>query len=150
MSNTESVYGKYCDGRFPLPSEEDVIKLETRLGVSLPPEYRQYILNYNGGYFSDPTIVSTNPDCPEDGLSTLWGIHAPLPFAELGHDVINFDDNTPAQILPIGDTTRGNLLFIVTHPRDYGNVCMKIAFSSNAFFLAESLEEFFLLITEVE
>ena len=147
MSAIENIYSKFCDGRFPLPSEQEVFDLEQKLGIPLPPEYRRFILEYNGGYFSDPLIVLSDPDYRQDCLTTLWGIHAPLPFAELGHDVDLFDDNDPPEILPIGYTIMGNLLYIVTHIEEYGSIGMKLAYSSKTFFMASSIEGFFELIS---
>jgi len=79
----------------------------------------------------------------------MAGINATHPSAELGllggFNPFIFEDNDPPQILPIGDTPIGNLIFLVTDPDgdDYGSIGLKIAFSQNSFRLADNVEEFF-------
>lgn len=47
----EYAYRRFAVRRFPLPSEEQLVEVERQLGVRLPEEYREYILDFNGGYF---------------------------------------------------------------------------------------------------
>jgi hypothetical protein len=82
--------------------------------------------------------------------SFMNGIGATHPTAELAseEDLAMFDDNEPPQILPIGYTFMGNLIFLVTHPEDRGWIGLTRAFSDQSFFLAEGIEEFFGLLHE--
>jgi hypothetical protein len=45
----------------PLPSLRDVELLEARLGIQFPEDFRDYLLNYNGGYF-DRALLSSVSD----------------------------------------------------------------------------------------
>src|SRR3954468_6307138 len=83
MSIREAAYRKFCKERFPLPTEEQVAALEGRIGISFPEHYRQFVLNYNGGWFTEPQIVPPTKGCPVDRLTVLDGIGASHPSAEL-------------------------------------------------------------------
>jgi hypothetical protein len=115
MKRIERAYQLFCKERFPLPSEREVQELETRLGCLLPADYRQYLLYYNGGLFAEPDIMPSSPECPLDGLTVMGGINASHHSAEMGmpkgFTPALFDDNDPPQILPIGYTMMGNLIF---------------------------------------
>jgi SMI1-KNR4 cell-wall len=146
---TRAIYGAIPVRRFPLPSEEQVRDLERRLKIPLPGHYRQFILEFNGGCFGPPYpfISPVHDDAPLEHLTTLWGIGADGRYAELGHDVCNFDDNDPPIILPIGYTERGSLLYLVTEDApDYGSICVKLAFSWTVYVIADTMDEFFGLL----
>jgi len=153
MNTIDAGFERYCQERFPLPSEEQIANLESRLSVLLPPSYRQFIAKYNGGFFCEPTIRSEERDCPTDRLTFLGGFNPTHPTAQLGGGSISpkmFDDNYPVLILPIGYTIMGNLLFIVTDPAgdDRGWIELKIAFQQKSYFLAETMEDFFGLLSD--
>jgi len=146
----EAAYKAYCRERFPLPTEKQVADLERRIGVSFPEDFRQFVLEYNGGYFIEPDIVPPSKDCPVDCLTSIFGIGASHPTAELAsrESLAVFSDNEPPQVVPIGDTIMGNLLLLVTHPEGRGCIVLKKAFSDQSFFLAGGIEEFFGLLRE--
>lgn len=151
MSNTiDYAYAAFCEERFSLPTDELVAALERRMSAAFPDDYREFLLKYNGGFFSEPRIVSPNDDCPLDRLTFLSGIAASRPVAELTWppELGLFDDNDPPQIVPIGYTLMGNLIFLITHPDDRGCIGLKKAWSDESFFLADGIESFFALLTE--
>ena len=127
-----------------MPSEEQVAVLEERLGVTLPENYRQFVLEFNGGYFTEPIIPANTEGRPEDRLTSLFGIGASHPTSELGNyaDLSLFDDNEPTKLLPIGDTTMGGLIVLVTDPEaeDHRDIYLKVAFNG-FYFLASNMEE---------
>lgn len=145
----EAVYRAFPVQRFPLPTAGQVADLEARLRIQLPAHYRDFVLRYNGGYFPEPypLIVPPQRECRLHGLRTLWGIGATYPFAELGSDIDLFDDNDPPTILPIGNTTGGHLLYLITEDcEERGNVCLKLAFEWTVFGLAATMDDFFALL----
>ncbi len=150
MSIIEAMYDNFCKARFPLPTEQQVVNLERRIRVELPVDYRQFILEFNGGYFTEPEIVPPVDECPLDRLTSLRGIRASHPSAELASDsdLSLFTDNDPVQTLPIGYTIMGNLLAVITHPEGRGSIFLKKAYSDQWFELADGIEAFFSLLRE--
>src|SRR4051812_17999788 len=128
MSAIEAAYQKYCRKRFPLPTEKQVTELEKRIGITFPDDFRQFILNYNGGLVYNPSIEPTKKKCPPHALDVVYGIGASHPSAELASPahLVRFDDNDPPLVVPIGYTVMGNLLIVLTHPEpeDRGVVMM--------------------------
>lgn len=133
-----------------MPTERQVADLEKKLGVPLPANYRRFVLEFNGGFFNEPEIVPRVEGCPVDGLTSLNGIGAKLQFAELGSDTCIFDDNEPVQVLPIGYTLMGNLLFTAIDPIDDlpGWIGLKIAWRDQSYWLADNIEDFFEMLRE--
>jgi hypothetical protein len=147
MTTIEYAYRRFCTERFPLPSEAQLAELEQRIGVVFPDDYRHYILEFNGGYFSEPEIEQMTGEPPQDGLRCLFGIRASHETAELGRPLhlSLFDDNDPPKFVPVGSTGMGGLIILITEEEGRGEILYKEAFG--AFYgLAEGIEEFFELL----
>jgi hypothetical protein len=131
-----------------------VARLERDLGLVLPPDYREYLMEFNGGCFSEPIIDPPSNACPKDRLTVMAGINATERFARLGAPGVftpaTFEDNDPPQLLPIGYTMMGNLIFLVVavDADDWGAIGMKLASSDTVFALGVGVSEFFGRLTE--
>jgi len=150
MTTIENAYRRFSRVRFPLPTEEQLADLEERINIVFPDDYRQFILNFNGGYFHEPTIASLREGCPQAFLTYLSGIGASNEESELGRsfDLSLFDDNDPPKIVPIGGTPIGGLIVLDTAPGEgRGEIYYKQPFG-DFYFLASSIEEFFTVLRE--
>jgi len=150
MTTIQSAYDRFGKVRFSPPSEGELFALQRQIGVVLPPDYRQFILDFNGGYFSDPVITPVGLGCPTECLDSLFGIGASHPSAELGRpaDIALFDENDPPKIIPIGNTAVGGLIILDTAPGDgNGSIFLKQAWG-DFYYLTENLAEFFALLRE--
>jgi hypothetical protein len=150
MTAIEDAYCKFSRVRFPLPTEEQLADLERRIGIVFPDDYRQFILEYNGGYFVEPEITPVGEGCPQDALTYLSGIGASHAYAELGEPskLGLFDENDPPKIVPIGYTVMGGLIILDTAPGEgRGEIYYKQPFG-DFYFLADNIEEFFGLLRE--
>ena len=117
MSSIEEVYDKCLEIPNSLPSSEQVATLESTLGVSLPPEYRQFLLERNGGTFNRGKfrrLIISFEDNKGDCLDSLYGIGARKTCGDLCREAVLFDDDRPCRLVPIGYTALGVLLLIVT------------------------------------
>ena len=157
MPTIAEVYEQHCKTRFPLPAESEIVLLEERLNMRFPSHYRDYLLSYNGGFFSNAVIVFPEPITVmwRDGKVThaqnimeqMWGLHSTHHCAELGKrsDITLFDDNDPIQLLPIGYTTMGSLLLLDMLSGHEGEILIKFP-SEGAYPIADNIDEFFDLI----
>lgn len=148
MTNIEYGYNRFCKERFSLPTESQVRWLEQRIKVAFPPDYEDFLLHYNGGFFTDPQIRAAGDECPQDALAFLSGIGASHPVAELGtqRTIELFDDNDPPQILPIGGTAMGGLIILLVDQEEgRGAIFLKKAFG-DFYFLADGIDDFFHLL----
>ena len=147
VTSIELVYSKFCTTRFAMPTVEHVTRLEEQIGVSFPEDYRDFLLTFNGGCFSNPRIVAPGKDTPAEYLQYMYAIGAPARTLELGSKVslAFFDDNDPPQVIPIGRTPTNSLILLITHPEENGSIVLKVAFGG-FFFLSSGIEEFFGLL----
>ncbi|MFO0967672.1 MAG: SMI1/KNR4 family protein [Gemmataceae bacterium] len=153
MDSIKIAYDKFCEARFPLPSEQQVKSLERRLGIPLPPDFRKFLLEYNGGIFNEPEIVPPEgQNCPHDRLTYIEGLGGPKEFDDFGSpaSLSLFEDNDPPQLAPIGHTMMGNLIWLVVDPDgdDRGAIGLKKAFADEHFFLADGIDGFFALLRD--
>jgi hypothetical protein len=150
MNTIEFAYRRFARERFPRPTEAQVRALEKQIKVEFPLDYRNFLLEFNGGYFIELEIATVGEGCPQDALTFLSGITASHWEAELGdkRKMGLFDDNDPPKILPIGDTAMGGLIILDTAPGDgRGSIYLKQAFG-DFYYLADGIEEFFSLLRE--
>ncbi len=149
MTNIEHAYRRFSKERFPLPGEMQVAALEQRLGVVLPDDYRQFLLEFNGGYFNEPEIDPVGEDCPQDTLEILFGIGASHREAELATPPTMglFDENDPPIIMPIARTGMTGLIVMTTEAEGRGSIFLKQAFGG-FYYLTDGIDEFFSLLRE--
>jgi len=149
MTAIEDAYRKFSTERFPLPSESQLDELEQRIGVTFAEDYRRFLLEFNGGYFSEPEIFAVTEGCPQDGLTCLHGIGASHRDAELARPsrLALFDDNDPPQIVPIGHTGMGGLIILITRPEGRGEILLKQAYG-DFYYLTDGIEGFFELLRD--
>jgi hypothetical protein len=57
MKLVKQVYESFCEERFALPTESQVAEIEKRMRFRFPEDYRDFVLTFNGGYFSEPIIT---------------------------------------------------------------------------------------------
>jgi hypothetical protein len=148
MASIEAAYEKFCRVVFPPTTEQDIARLEQNADVAFPPEYREFLLNYNGGYFTRPRIEIPEDVPADEHLEYMNGIGAPHRHAELATpgDLAIFDDNQPPVVVPIGGTERGSLILLITHEEDYGGILLRTFTTS--YWLCRGIEEFFSLLQE--
>jgi hypothetical protein len=148
MISIDDAYGEFAIRRFPLPSEEQVAKLERELAIQFPPDFRRYLLEFNGGYFSEPKIEAGDFEAKGDGLTCLHGINSGHWDSELAapHLLDLFEGNDPRIVLPVGHTC-GGLIILSTGDEGRGEIHLKKAFDG-FYYLANGIEEFFGLLRE--
>ncbi|HKP52978.1 MAG TPA: SMI1/KNR4 family protein [Chloroflexia bacterium] len=106
----------------PPATEDEVLKLEKHLGISLPLGYRNYLLTYNGGRVEPCVFPIAN--CPRDThgiLSWFFGINGGE-YYDLMDNVRTYSDRVPSNLLPIGEDPGGNLICLSVLGSDKGTV----------------------------
>jgi hypothetical protein len=145
----EYAYNQFATERFGLPNEKQVLSLEQRIGVELPADFRDYVLRFNGGYFCEPEIHTDDDDAAGDALTCMFGIDSGDKLSELAEPscLAIFEENDPPIFIPIGYTSLGGFVVIITEEENRGMILLKKA-NGGFHFLAEEIEEFFALLRE--
>jgi hypothetical protein len=97
----------------PPISESDLIECETKLGVSFPEDYKQFLLTYNGGipYPQRVKIPNTNHTVL---LDFFYGIMKVPDCRDLTYAYRISKDDLPEGVIPIGHDPGGNPFFLWT------------------------------------
>ena len=146
MIDLDQIYSAYNILRVPLPTEERVVQLERAIGSPLPPKYRSFLMNYNGGDFNDPDIITRNASTPKDRLDCLYAIDSADRSINLADALGVFDNNKPVKVLPIGYTVMGSLIILSLENRVSEQIVMKLAHRDKYYFLADDILDFFSLL----
>lgn len=146
----EQAYEMFCGGRNPPATQQDVAELERVLGITFPESYIQYLMRYNGGDFTGtafdrPLIhLDDSPSIHSERLECLYPVGPSYrhPMGKSG-DIDLFEDNrVPIQLLPIGQTESGGLIYIVViQEDDYGQIGLKTFTTSH--WLADDISGLF-------
>ncbi len=146
-------YEKYCETRFPPTNEIEVASFEEEIGAALPPHFRDYLLEYNGGYFNELVFIPADDGCPKCWLNAMYGFNAPHDFALFGKqaDIWFCDDYVPSrppELIPIGNTAMNHLILLDLDPapENYGMLYLRTF--DESFWLAEDMDEFFELLED--
>ncbi len=124
-----------------VPKHADIIALEELHNIRFPDDYRQYLIEYNGGHFCGEVFFSLGGKNLH--VETLFGMHDTVPYCELCNKenmcVIDFND--PVEIVPIGNTSKNYLILMVV-ARDDGNGQIILKTYDEAYEAFDSFTEF--------
>jgi hypothetical protein len=103
----------------PLVDEAGVAMAERNLGLSLPQEYRGFIVENNGGLSSEGVF-----DIPGRGQSSIvfYGIRTGHDYSDLVVAYTGYRHRLPDGIVPIGFDPGGNLVCLSVDGEDAGKV----------------------------
>ncbi len=93
-------------------SPEAIAEFETRRAVVLPPEYKAFLLNSNGGW-PTPNVIEV-PGWHGQGseLGSFYGIHDGPETKRLDRACKVYDERIPADLIPIAYDANGNAICI--------------------------------------
>jgi len=110
---------KPIDDRFVPASAVEVRELENRLGHPLPGDYCHFLLTYGYAMFGD--LVSARlPNGEEAPVAIFFGGGASR--APIMKQLVNYQDQLPHGVVPIGRDPFGNLFLLRVGSEDLGRV----------------------------
>lgn len=101
------------DETYPAAASSRVADLETRLGTTLPKEYRTYLATQDGG-----TLAGYN----NQGLEVIFGVGEVPEWASLWHVLEGWQDVLPAGFIPVGSDAGGSFFLLAISGHDKGSV----------------------------
>lgn len=103
--------------RFGSTNIKDIESFEAKYAIALPKEYKEFLLEYNGGA---PT-PSTNK-IPETDVQWLYGIHNGENWASLEWNIETLKNRIPENTLPIAGDSLGNSFLLSLNNDTYGEI----------------------------
>ncbi len=98
--------------REPPASPELVERLERQIGQALPDQYRDYLLQQDGGRLADNNEAVIN----------IFGLGEVPDWASMWNKLTTFQGRVPPWLLPAAQDAYGNLYAISLRPSDFGSV----------------------------
>lgn len=94
-------------------SEELIQRLERQAGQPLPPGYREFLRQHDGGPL----------DVNDKAVDEIFGLGDDVPdFANMWQQLETYRDRVPPWLLPVASDSFGNLFALSLRPEDYGSV----------------------------
>ena len=131
-------------GRLPII---ELVDFEKENGISLPEDYRAFLLEHNGGVPSPNEI----PD-PSNIVTYILGMHNGEYYASIYKHIDMFKHRLPFSTFPIATDPFGNLFIMSVHPEGLGHIYFwdheqeppfqDGSYTENTYFVAESFSEF--------
>lgn len=101
-------------------SEAELNKHEQKWGTTLPTDYRQFLMQFNGGEV-EPRSFSSAEEKPISSIRSFLGINGDK-HTDLFRYIKTYKGRLPARFLPIAFDSFGNLICISLHDPDRGSV----------------------------
>lgn len=134
-------------------TESDVLNFEKILKVSLPDDYRNFLLHYNGGHPKPHGFIYKLPDGRDwsGGVRDFFGLGVDS-WEDLRHYYALYEDRVPKQMLPIANDDGGNLLLLALKDVEKGKIYFwdhneeseddELPSYENIYFVANNFTEF--------
>jgi cell wall assembly regulator SMI1 len=111
------------DSFLPSLREEDLTAVERQLGITLPSDYRRFLLTHNGGHPEPDTFpLSSFTEGDFGVLNRFLGIREGEYDDLVNYYTKVFRDRVPRNLLPIANDPGGNLICLSVSGPDRGKV----------------------------
>lgn len=132
---------------------EAIAQFEARRGVLLPLEYRQFLLNSNGGWPTPDVFEVPGWHGRGSELGVFYGIHED-PNYQLDRKCETFEERVPPDLIPIANDAYGNNICLGWKGKRAGKIYFWdhedeldengefVQDYRNVYLLADSLQEF--------
>lgn len=107
--------------KIPGALPESINHFEKVLKITLPLDYRAFMLKYDGG-IPEFTTFNILEDNNASVLSELFGLDTPLVTSSLEYNRCLYQDRIPADLLPIGGDVFGNRVVLGIKGERYGKI----------------------------
>lgn len=102
-------------------TEDQLSALERRIGATLPDDYRQFLIEHNGGRPSPREFVAVDGD-EGSAVHFFFTLDSNAPFYQLTKKLDVYRDRIPRKLLPIACDPFGNLVLLDLGARVRGSV----------------------------
>ncbi|UPK42414.1 SMI1/KNR4 family protein [Paenibacillus pabuli] len=133
---------------------KNIEEFEAKYAVVLPVQYRDFLLEYNGGNVK-PNVFKISDDEGETALNTLYGLDINESYDELSSVFDSLYGEIPNEFISIGDDSGGNQICLGTSEEYAGKIYIFLhdieptEKMSNMFLISDSFDSFLDSLYEV-
>ncbi|MDN8588364.1 hypothetical protein B2I21_27195 [Chryseobacterium mucoviscidosis] len=133
---------------------KNIEEFEAKYHVVLPVQYRDFLLEYNGGNVK-PNVFKISDDEGETALNTLYGLDINESYDELSSVFDSLYGEIPNEFISIGDDSGGNQICLGTSEEYTGKIYIFLhdieptEKMSNMFLISDSFDSFLDSLYEV-
>lgn len=133
---------------------KNIEEFEAKYAVFLPVQYRDFLLEYNGGNVK-PNVFKISDDEGETALNTLYGLDINESYDELSSVFDSLYGEIPNEFISIGDDSGGNQICLGTSEEYAGKIYIFLhdieptEKMSNMFLISDSFDSFLDSLYEV-
>ncbi|MGV2962607.1 SMI1/KNR4 family protein [Paenibacillus sp. AGC30] len=133
---------------------KNIEEFEAKYDVVLPVQYRDFLLEYNGGNVK-PNVFKISDDEGETALNTLYGLDINESYDELSSVFDSLYGEIPNEFISIGDDSGGNQICLGTSEEYAGKIYIFLhdieptEKMSNMFLISDSFDSFLDSLYEV-
>jgi hypothetical protein len=136
----------------PPLDESKVSELEEALGVSLPSDYREFLLRFNGGSPAPCDFVVPSHEEELFDIRTLFGVTRPIEVSNVEWNIREYRTECGAELIPIGRTGDNDILLLGIRGHRTGEVLFldwaEDDLATAVHFVAKSFSEFLAGLTD--
>lgn len=107
--------------KYGILDDKRLILFERKIGARLPEEYRQFLIEHNGGKPS-PCDFKISETEGEDSLHHFYGLHSGPSYLNLEQAYKNHKGRVPTTMIPFADDPAGNAICIGIGGNDTGKI----------------------------
>ena len=102
-------------------SEDKLIQFENRFGLLLPPDYREFLLGYNGGP-AGPAFFWIKDKQDGTSVKQFYGLYEHVIPSSLETHIGASRQGIPTALMPIGDDGTGSLICLGLGWSEFGRI----------------------------
>lgn len=137
-------------------SLDAINELELIIGASLPRDYKEFMLKYDGGV-PEPAAFDIQEESNSSVVKAIFGLETPLVNSSVKYNIDLYKNRIPNDFMPIGSDAFGNRIvlgvrdkwagkiFFWDHERESDEVG---GYYGNIFLISNSFEDFLLGLRE--
>lgn len=127
-------------------SLEKIKEFETKYNINLPIQYREFLLEYNGGNVK-PNVFKISDEEGETAVNTLYGLGIAEHYDELSNVFDSLYGEICEEFISIGDDSGGNQICLGIEGNYLGKIYLlhdveEIEEMNNMIFISNSFNDF--------
>lgn len=138
-------------------ANEDIVEIEKMFDILLPDDYKNFLLNYNGGAVVNNGCNDLHLDDINEiiNIDVLYGIHTGASSSDIEYWTNEYADDLLEKTVIIGDSLQHGFIVLICDGSNNGvyyyddSYCFNVSNDeSNVYLISNTFDEFWKLLSE--